>query len=358
MKPVFLTALTCLLVPAFLQAQFHDDFTGKKIQSAWTWSDPGNDARFALVAGKGKLRMTVPPGNDHTTGHGAPLYAGPMLTVPATGDFTITTHINVNYPRFPAAMESGLMIWKNRSNNLQFKRTNGFNSQNVLYYGNIANAKTTFHGNKTTSANSIYLRIQRVGNKFTSSYGTDGKSWKVAGTVTWKVTGTLNVGIATSYWLWFGTSKTPTTGDYTFFDLELASKTQLTSDRAGFSAKTGGAMNMGLDLGAANKGRVFIVLGSLSGSSPGIPLPGGARLPINFDSMTSLTLTLPGSAGIFPGTVGLLGTGGKAKASAIMPGVHLTPLVGRSLRFAGVVLPQGGSGAWGATNAVVHAILP
>jgi regulation of enolase protein 1 (concanavalin A-like superfamily) len=358
MRIALLVFLASSLAPGFAKAQFHDDFTGKKIASQWTWSDPGNDAKYALLPRKGQLRQTVPPGNDHTTGHGAPLYAGPMLTVPISGDFTITTHVNVNYPRAPSAMESGLMIWKSKSNNLQFKRTNGFNTQNVLYYGNIANARTTFHGNKGISANSVYLRIQRVGNKFTSYFGTDGKTWKVGGAVTWKVTGTLNVGIATSYWLWFGISKTPTTGDYTFFDLAVPSKTQLASDRAGFSAASGGTIAMDLAMGAANKGQIYLILGSLSGSFPGIPLPGGAKLPINFDTMTSLSLTFAGNPGIFPSSVGLLSATGTAKASAIMPAVHLKPFTGKSLRFAAVVFPKGGSGAWAATNAAIHGILP
>ncbi|GEM_PF-4189501 len=352
-----LTVIPCLFLsrPAF--AQFHDDFKGTSLGASWTWSDPGKDAKYQLLPKAGMLRMIVPPGNDHTTGHGAPLYAGPMLTVPAAGDFTITTHVTVNYPRVPTTMESGLMIWKDRSNNLQFKRTNGYGNQNVLYYGNIANARTTFHGNKRVSANALYLRITRVGDLFTSYYGTDGKTWSVGGSVKWKVTGTLRVGIATSYWLWWGTSKTPTTGDYDFFDLRLAAKETLAADRAGISTAVGGTVNLTMDFKAANAGRVYLLLGGVSGSIPGILLPGGARLPLNFDFFTNFSLLLAGNPAVFPGSVGLLDTAGKGKAGFVMPGSRLRTLAGRSLLFATVVFPSG-AGPWIASNPAAVALRP
>ena len=224
----YLVPVLFLLAPA-LPAQFHEDFTGKTLDSAWSWSDPGNDCKYQLGAVAGRLRMTVPPGNDHTTGHSAPLYAGPMLTIQASGDFIITTHVAVNYPQAPTTMESGLMIWKDKGNNLQFKRTNAYNSQNVLYYGNIGNSQTTFHGNVTLSAKEVYLRIVRSSADFTSYYSLDGKTWTKAGTVKWTVTGTLNVGIATSFWLWFGSTNNPAIGDYLFFDLQQP-KPELAAD--------------------------------------------------------------------------------------------------------------------------------
>lgn len=351
--------LLASVVAGSLQAQtfHHDDFIGPKLQSQWTWSDPGNDCSYQLLGKTGKLRMSVPPGNDHTTGHAAPLYAGPMLVMPASGDFTITTHVTVSYPQSPSAMESGLMIWKDKSNNLQFKRTNAYNSQNVLFYGNIANAQTTFHGQKTVSANQLYLRVKRAGSTFQSFYGTDGQNWQLAGTVTWPVTGTLQVGISTTYWLWWGSGTSPAIGDYEFFDLQLAGKTRLITESAGFSASTQTSIGLKLGMGSPQAGRIYLVLGSLSGSQPGITLPGSVNLPLNFDAMTSLMLQLPGLAGVFPGTVGILGTKGEASAKVILPPNVLGSSSGGSLRFAAVSFPSG-PGAWTTTNAAVLAILP
>jgi len=326
--------LVLLAAAAALPAQFHDDFTAKTLATAWAWSDPGSDCSFQLGTVRGRLRMVVPPGNDHTTGHAAPLYAGPMLTVQTTGDFVITTHVAVNYPQSPAAMESGLMIWKDTSNNLQLKRTNAYNSQNVLYYGNIANSQTTFHGNTTVSAKELYLRIARTGADFASSYSLDGMTWTKVGAAKWSVTGTLNVGISTSFWLWWGSTTSPTTGDYLFFDLQQP-KPELAADRAGFSALGGGTIGLGLDLGATRAGHGYILVGSFTGSVPGTALPGGT-LPLNWDPLSDIMLANKNLAGFFPGTAGTLDSSGKAAAKVIVPAKAAVPLEGVSLRFAGV----------------------
>ncbi|HHI79420.1 MAG TPA: hypothetical protein ENK02_05530 [Planctomycetes bacterium] len=357
MFPWILGFASFLLLSSVSRAQFHDDFSSAKLSKAWTWTDPGNDSKFQVLPSSGILRMTVPPGNDHTTGHGSPLYAGPKLTVPVTGDFTITTHVTVNYPSVPTTMESGLMIWKDRNNNLQFKRTNGFANQNVLYYGNIANARTTFHGNKKISAKQVYLRITRVGDTFTSYYGTDGKTWSVGGKVVWKVSGTLGVGIATSYWLWFGSSRTPTTGDYDFFDLRIPSKETMSADRAGISNLAGGKIALNMNFKAPRAGRAYLMLAGFSGMKPGIPLPGGKFLPVNFDALTNLSLLLAGNPGVFPGSVGLLDASGKASAGLILPASKLSGLVGKSLIFGTVLFPKGAN-PWEVSNGVAVALRP
>ncbi len=348
-------AIALIACPSSLRAQFHDDFTGTKVRPEWTWTDPGNDSAFKLGPVAGHLRMTVPPGNDHTTGHRSPLYAGPKLTVKTSGDFTITTYVSVNYPRVPAAKESGLMIWKDRSNNLQFKRTNAFNGQNVLFYGNISNARTTFHGNTRVSANSLFLRVTRVGSKFTSSFSTDGTRWTQAGSVTWKVSGVVEVGLATSFWLWFGNTRAPAIGDYAFFDLNVPNAS-MTADRPGFSAAAGATTVLRVAAGAGRARQIYLVLGSLAGSRPGIRLPGNARLPLNLDPFFNLMLALPGTPGLFPGTIGQLDKLGAATARVIVPAGALNSAFGRSLYFAAVMIPPG-IVPMGATNAAEVAIV-
>lgn len=332
-----LLAICVLGVPA--RSQFHDDFTAKSPLPEWKWDDPGNDCKYQIGPLSGHLRMIVPPGNDHTTGHGAPMYSGPRLTVKAQGDFVITTHVTVNYSPTPAAKESGLMIWKDRNNNLQFKRTNAYNSQNVLLYGNIGNATTSFHGNTRTSANELFLRIVRSGSKFSAWFGTDGKTWASGGSVTWNVSGEMEVGLATSYWLWWGSGNTPANGDYAFFDLEYPTKSTMIADRAGISGTAGGTLGLALDTGAVWAGDIYLVLGSFSGATPGILLPGGKTLPLNIDPLFSLMLAVPGAPGLFPGTIGKLDSAGKASAQILLPAGLLTPLFGGALRFAAVLFP-------------------
>ena len=57
---------------------------------------------------------------------------------------------------------------------------------------------------------------------------------------------------------------------------------------------TGGWVNLILQAGVENGGRMYMILGSVTGSVPGIPLPGGtAVLPVHWDVFTDITVQNP-----------------------------------------------------------------
>jgi len=62
----------------------------------------------------------------------------------------------------------------------------------------------------------------------------------------------------------------------------------LSADNTVLSKATGGTIKFAIDAGVANAGRKYFLLGSASGTSPGITLPGGAVLPLNPDKMFHL----------------------------------------------------------------------
>lgn len=67
----------------------------------------------------------------------------------------------------------------------------------------------------------------------------------------------------------------------------------LTADTDQISASTGGRVTFTLDAGAGNGNRNYILLGSASGTTPGISLPGGmATLPLNWDVFTNVVISL------------------------------------------------------------------
>lgn len=59
-------------------------------------------------------------------------------------------------------------------------------------------------------------------------------------------------------------------------------------DRSALSTLEGGEVNLYLNAGASNANRNYFILGSLSGTQPGIGLPGGLTLPLNWDPFTVL----------------------------------------------------------------------
>lgn len=62
-------------------------------------------------------------------------------------------------------------------------------------------------------------------------------------------------------------------------------------DGNSISTGAGGAVKMTLDAGNSQAGRTYLIVGGMSGNSPGTPLPGGqAVLPVNWDAFTNLML--------------------------------------------------------------------
>jgi len=87
------------------------------------------------------------------------------------------------------------------------------------------------------------------------------------------------------------------------------------------SAASGGTVNFSLDGGTSHAGRNYLLLGSVSGTVPGTPLPGGlATLPLNLDPFTDLVLLLVNSP-VFSNFLGILNAVGQGSAQLVSPPV-------------------------------------
>jgi len=106
----------------------------------------------------------------------------------------------------------------------------------------------------------------------------------------------------------------------------------LSVSTSSISAATGGTAVFGLRGGRANAGGNYYLLTSLSGTSPGTPLPGGRVLPLNLDPMTTLALQ-PGAASVFSGFTGTLDSRGEATARFVLPGATGVPPAEFSFAF-------------------------
>jgi hypothetical protein len=84
-------------------------------------------------------------------------------------------------------------------------------------------------------------------------------------------------------------------------------------------SESGGTVNFSIDAGAINGHRNYIVLGSVSGTEPGYPLPGGmATLPLNWDPFTDVVVLLINTS-IFSDFLGELDGFGKGSAQINAP---------------------------------------
>ena len=156
-------------------------------------------------------------------------------------------------------------------------------------------------------------------------------------------------------------SSPPVGGSYTYFCApHFSLKMQGTigvqgvpflGDTDTLSAFFGGTQTLSLDAGPAAAGRTYLVLGSASGTSPGIPID-GLTLPLVLDTYTLAVLQGAGSPP-FAGFVGLLDLQGRGTASLTVPAGASPGLFGLTLNHAFVVLDIPGFGtALSTSNAV------
>jgi hypothetical protein len=126
-------------------------------------------------------------------------------------------------------------------------------------------------------------------------------------------------------------------------------------DTTTLSAATGGQVNFNLNPGPLYQNAPYWVLGSISGTSPGITFGSGVNLPLNFDAFFLLTLNLANTP-VFANFRGTLDATGTALATLDTQGALDPSLVGAHLDLAALVLGPIGV-AWASSPAGVD-ILP
>jgi hypothetical protein len=128
----------------------------------------------------------------------------------------------------------------------------------------------------------------------------------------------------------------------------------LWADTLMISEATGGTVGFTLDGGKNNGSRKYIMLGSVTGTVPGIPLPGGmVTLPLNWDGFTNMILSLLNSA-IFSNFLGTLDASGLGTATFDTLGPLPAGSAGLKLSFAYAL-----NGPWDFTsNPVTVKIVP
>lgn len=129
----------------------------------------------------------------------------------------------------------------------------------------------------------------------------------------------------------------------------------LQGDVASLSLSSGGVQQLSLCGGESRANWFYFMLGSASGTTPGLDLGAGVLLPLNLDAYLSLTLTNPG-LGFFGSFLGFLDASGGAQASITVPPGSDASLAGLQLHHAFVAAPA--LGAEFASNAVPVLLTP
>lgn len=130
----------------------------------------------------------------------------------------------------------------------------------------------------------------------------------------------------------------------------------LTADQSSISAGSGGVVTFTISMGSENAGRKYILLGSITGTTPGVTLPDGKVLPITWDFYTDFMLSLMPSA-VYTDFLGFLDASGGSTPVLDTLGPLPSQFIGITMYYAfagGKILPDG----WFASNSVEIDIVP
>lgn len=130
---------------------------------------------------------------------------------------------------------------------------------------------------------------------------------------------------------------------------------KLTGVPDALSLQSGGSQSFDLSGGVASAGQMGFLVGSLSGTSPGIDLGGGLILPLVFDAYTDYSVKNPNTP-LLSGSFSGLDGQGHAEASLNLPPGMSAGLAGLSVHHAWVGLDP--SGATFASNPVALLLQP
>ena len=130
----------------------------------------------------------------------------------------------------------------------------------------------------------------------------------------------------------------------------LASRTEL-------SAAAGGPLDLYFDLGPGDAGHLYQLFANFSGSGPGVQVA-GTQLPLISDRLLALTSGAGAVPPLFQGFRGALDTRGRARARFDLPPGLASPLVGTTLRFAGVIRGDAPGELPAATGVQAVSVLP
>lgn len=132
----------------------------------------------------------------------------------------------------------------------------------------------------------------------------------------------------------------------------------LTTPSASFSvsAAAGGSQDFAVDFGPAASGDLMWILGSLSGSTPGLNI-GGVSVPLNADSYTTSLLLAPAAPPISDGFQ-VLDTNGRAEATLSIPAAAAVPAIGATAVHSALRIDLGTGVLEAASNALPLEILP
>jgi predicted ATPase len=171
----------------FTQTALSDEFDGSALLPEWQWIAPKCDCSYGHNIEQSWLVIRAASDCD--------LYPGnldaPRLLQGISGDFAIETQIA------PADEEAqavgGLLVWKDENNFIRFEK--GMRGKNNIELSGSVNGKWDHFGRGMLISDTIYMRIERIGDTLSAYCSNDRENWLTCGEVSFPTEDPIQVGI-------------------------------------------------------------------------------------------------------------------------------------------------------------------
>jgi hypothetical protein len=166
-----------------------DDFSGPDLDPTWTWIDPLGDSQYSLSANPGYVRLQAPDGDHDLATFNK---NSPRLMRTLVGDFDIQTRLVV-YPT-QTYQSAGLFMWVDSDNFIWIGRS----AYDVIAHNYVRdNSNAGLNPPEALYSDaSVYFRITRSGNTFSTYYSATGVYWILTGSIEYPAPGdTVDAGL-------------------------------------------------------------------------------------------------------------------------------------------------------------------
>ena len=169
----------------FTQIAFLDDFDGTILCPEWQWIDPKGNCHcefkvtWLRIQADSECNLWVPNNLD-----------APRLLRWISGDFAIETQIAIDED-IPAV--GGLLVWKDIDNFIRFEK--GMRGRNNIELSGNVNDTGNFFGRGMLVSDTIYMRIERIGDTLSAYCSKDGENWLTCGQVEFPVDDPIQIGV-------------------------------------------------------------------------------------------------------------------------------------------------------------------
>jgi adenylate cyclase len=155
--------------PQRIAPTVHEAFVAP-LPSDWVWHDPFGDCSFTL---RDRLEIRAANGRDLWRIN----LSAPRLLRPASGEFVVQTVCLPAEHETPAI--GGLLLWRDSQNYLRLDR--GTRGRAEIAFSGCLENEDVLLGRGRLPAESVYLRLERVGGRVNALCSADGRRWFTVG---------------------------------------------------------------------------------------------------------------------------------------------------------------------------------